>query len=693
MNQHLWLTGDGPPRAAGVTVNCHRGLRGPYTGLGSALRIIIPQLWEQHPELVGAHATEIVTVAPELRPLLGWAPQEFTAVPKLSIRPRDIFYTERLAHGLTGLLLDWARTQASGPAALSFHRADQADHTDQEFLAILLRRAEPALITVTVATQDGEMIPELSQALRDHARAAPAAARPSPPDQRTAAELVRAYVDSDGTSTDPAELAAYAGADPAVRALLHDERAAGLQQRGQWSLLLGAVPYHRERGSDPGESGSGSLLEAAEYCLAMGFFHALLDLGQRGLAVTDPAAHPQRHWLLSGKTGTALATLGRPAAAEPLYREPRRWSARPMVHMNNSYSLAMLGLRRGEADAEIRAHLNNAIAIASLFPDPAERAYYTAIGDSGLAFADVAAGYPQAALDRLSAAITRLDQELEHGAKLGHRSVFAHQRGRILVQLGRLDEAVAGFSDAIRLDPDHPDYYADRGAALVRLGRLAEALRDYDAAIGRTPPWWELHHDRAMARVEAGELAGAVDDLIVAVDLEPGEPDLWVTLAGLLVEAGELPRAAAQAGRGLGFHPGEPRLLCARAQVALEEGRGDQARRDFDLALAADGNLVPALAGRADQAYQAGDHCGALADLSRAIEVEDDPGLRYNRALLYQETGDWQAAISDCTHALGLPGADRGELLRQRDLCRARLGDAAARPGPAVGSRAQVGAP
>ena len=40
-------------------INCHRNLRGPYTGTGEFLRKLVPMVYQQYPDMVIAHATEI----------------------------------------------------------------------------------------------------------------------------------------------------------------------------------------------------------------------------------------------------------------------------------------------------------------------------------------------------------------------------------------------------------------------------------------------------------------------------------------------------------------------------------------------------------------------------------------------------------------------------------------------------------
>ena len=637
------------------------------------MRILVPRIWVQRSDLARAHAIEIAATAPELADLLGEPRRDFASALAGSARIRDRRATRRFAHGAISLLQAWSEEEPE-PLRLSFSRVDEADCTDQEFLAILLRRANPERLQVTVATRSEDVSEELGLALHLHAQRTEEIAEDSPGASRTAADLLSAYIAADGTATDPAEVAAYQNADPALRAALHDERATELDRLGELTWHLGAIPYHRERGTDPREAGSKALLEAASYCLIMGFFDALLDLSQRGLALVDPATQTERYWLLSGKAATALATFGRLDDAEAVYLKVRSLSALPRPHMNNSHALGMLGMRQGHPYTITRGHLSNALAIASLLPDQEERTVNSMVITANLAMQDFEAGHLDEALTALTSDLDRFAADLPSGAHLDHLSVFAHQRATTLVRLDRIEDAISDFSAAIRMDAKNPVYYADRAAALLRLGRLTEALRDYDAAVSRTPPFWELHHDRAAARTLAGDPAGAIEDLTTAIDLEPGELDPWVSMAGLLLELDDPATARARIDQGLAFHPDDPLLICLRAQAHAAQGRTDLAWQDYDLALAGDATLTAALAGRADLAYTAGDHRSAIADLTRAIDTTpDDPDLRYNRALLYQATSDWHAAISDYTHALTLPGTDQDDIHAGLHHCHSQL--------------------
>jgi tetratricopeptide (TPR) repeat protein len=691
MSTHLWIVGqrpvhddpasEDPARGHYTDLDCHRRLRGPYTGVGTLLRALVPRAGRDCPDLTRAHAFEILSIAPELADLVDAPPQTLTELAGKDERTRlyTRVHTRRLAHGVIDLLVSWAEAGDAGPLRLAFADVDEADPTDQEFLALLLRRARPRLIRATVHTRVADLPPELAAALRDHAERsdrAPvrAAARPRDP-----GELLRAYIESDGVAEDPAQLAAYQNADPELRRALHDARAAVLRARPDRTLRLGAIPYHLEHGNDGAEAVR-ALREALDYCLFRGFYEAVADYGHRVRAIVGPDIATDDYWYPSARMGMAYSVLGRAEEAEAIDRGVRRGCTEPIAHMVTGYALAMMYTRhfppeRRDHDVA-REYINNAIAIASLLPDPVESAFHTVFMRNGLALVEMHAGNLKEALRLVTDGLARLGRDLEPGAQRLHRSVLVHNRANVLARLGRLGVSLADFDTVIGLDPHYAEYRVDRAGIRRRLGDTAGALADYDAAVALALPFWELHSNRAAVRAQEGDLEGAVADFTRVVDLEPGELDPWISLVSLLLEVGDLARAQSAIDDGLRHHPGDPQLVCARGQLALQAGRAEQAWRDFAAALDGDGTMVAALAGRATIAYERGDHDAALDDLTRAIGAEaDDPDLLYNRAQVHQAAGHRGAAVDDYTRALDLPGADRAELLLQRGLCYAEIGD------------------
>jgi len=702
--RHLWITAPrrrdraallaeldvAPP--LGPAVDAHRRLRGPYTAAGTIVRHLVPQTRHRFAGLVAAHELEILTVAPELRGVIPSNHETLTsvAVPKERTRFYSRNRTSRLSHGLTEFIRDAAAGAAVGQRSLIIENLEHADPTDQEFVAILLRRLDPGLVTLiigdspaftaTATAADADATP-LPSALARHARRhiADQPSAPEEPEEPGGPELVpqlaAAYVAGHCTSDEPALRAAYHQLDDRQRRLLHDEQADALEAGGQSTLRLGAIALHRERGSDPSGRGAAALVEALDYCIDVGFYDATVELGERGRAVIDWQQQSQLYWIFTTKMTTSLAALGRPAEAHALYEEARALFDRPFVHMQAAYATAMLLTRHYED--ENRDHdaalgwINEAIAIASMLKDPHEQAFHTVFNQNGKALIEAHRGRPAEALQLVSEGLARLDRELAPDEHLLHRSVLLHNRAQVLTGLKRPDEALADYDEIIRRDPRYDEYYFDRGGLLRQLGRYQEALADYDTAIALSPPFREFYYNRADLRAETGDLAGALADFGYVLELSPEYLDARINRAALRTDLGELGAAREDIAAGLELSPADPHLLCLLGRIELAADRGDAAMRALDAAIAADPALPQAWAARAEAAFQAGDLDKALADLDRSLGLAEDPATLFNRGVIHQAREEWDQAEADYGHALDL-APDDPDVRQHLAVCRKR---------------------
>jgi tetratricopeptide (TPR) repeat protein len=667
---HEWYVGGRPAAGAPLEVDCHRRLRGPYTGVGTLLRLLVPGVQARFPELVRRHAIEILSTAPELGTTLDAPPETLASVaaPEEQTRTHPALRTRRLSHGIVDFLTACGAPERLGRLGLSFLNVDEADHTDQECLTLLLRRTSGDRVRVSVHSGTDDLPAELTAVLGAHAARRDVPTVAGQPDTRDENALLLAYVTSDGTSDDPAELAAYEAAGTSRRAALHDARAAALREHGDITWRLGAIPYHLERGSDPAGAGADALLEALRYSVSMGFHHAVIDFGTRGRALVDPKTQMDLYWPLTGRSATALAAT-RPEMAEPPHLDVRRRYPLPMAHLVHSYALAMLYARHYGPDRRdhVTARTYADTAIAPLSPERVEHAFLSAFNSNGLALIEMREGNLEESLRIVRDGLALVRDVVPTGTHRLHKSVLVHNMAGLYSRMGRLEEALAAYTEVLDADPNWQDYYFERAEVRRRLGDPEGALADYDAAELVTPPFWELHFNRAGLRAELGDPAGAVADLERVIDLEPGEVDAWVKLLAVLLDSGDVVGARLRAADALRVHGNSPRLLCVRGQIALEAGDVDAAARDLDLAIAADGHLADALASRAGIAFDRGDTESALRDLRRAIEVTDDPDLYFDRARILESTGRFEAAIGDYTTALGRPNGDRPTIRRERD--------------------------
>lgn len=633
MFRHRWVSGALPAGLPPVlsTVDAHRRLRGPFTAAGTLLRQLVPELLRTRPDLVRAHDIEILTAAPELGTQLRCGRETLTSQASPESRTRYYPYarTVQIGQGLVDLLR--AALAGTGPQTLVVTHADEADRTDAEWLALMLRRVDPALLTVVVVTASSRVADPLGPALAAHCLRQEAPAEASVPDDDPA----RSYVDGDCVSDDPVLLAAYAGLDPSERALLHDRRADELLARAEPSLRLGAICHHREHGSDPSGAGVAALGDALRDCILAGHYDAVLDLGRRCLDLADWSTQPDECWLATVKMTIALSTMGRADEAMAHYDEACARSTSPSVHMQAAYGRAMLYTRYfDEARRDLRkasAWVNTAVSLASLLPEDRRRAYNLTFNENGRALIAMHLGDPAEAMRLIDAGIERMEATFTAGERDLHLSVLRYNRAQLVAKAAPAD-GVREYTAVIGLDPHHPDYYAERAGLLRRLGRNASALADYDAAIEAGLPDVEPHYNRGDLYAELGDLDAAVADFDRVLDLEPDFLAACVNRAALRYELGDTAGALADVAAGLALEPGQPHLLCTRGMLAADTGDLAAAAADYRAAL----RIEPALAGAWTNLgvamFELGDTGEAVRCFDRALAIEDDPTARANRA-------------------------------------------------------------
>ncbi|MDX6354327.1 MAG: hypothetical protein QOF98_1230 [Streptomyces sp.] len=695
--------------------DAHQRSGGPYTAAGALIRALVPGALARRPELVAAHEVEILTVAPDLRDRVPATQETLTslAVPKERTRFYSRMRTLRISHGLMEFLYEllrgaepngaaepygrYERYEPTGSYAFVVDDLDNADATDQEFIAVLLRRMDPAVLTVVAGgtsrllelpTPQGRVEPgtpvgePLSTALARHARRVDCAPAPATPVPATEDGLVlaRRYVAGDCRDDDPAVLAAYGRLDPDERRKLHDERADELQAAGDPTTVLGAYPYHRELGTDPLGTGLEAMKEAMTVCVMHGFYDAVLDFCARGRAITDWENTPRERWTFSTLMPTALSALGRADEAEEICDSARVNLRDPRVHMQVAYSTAMLYTRHrtpNRRDHErATAWINTAIAISQLLPDAASRAFSTVFHHNGLALIESHRGRPLKALELVTEGLATLDRELDTDEQGLHRSVLRHNRAQVLSGLGRYEEALADFRAVIEADPHFPEYHLDLGNLLQRMGRLDEAAAAYETATRLGPPFPELYYNRADLRNGLGDEQGALADFGYVLELDPTFVDAYVNRAGLLLDLDEPAAAERDILAGLALDPDHALLLAALGRLHAERGAPEPSRAAFDRALDADPELVVALCGRAGVAYESGDTGTALADLRRAVELEpDNPVVRFNRAFVLRGAGRLAEALADL-EAAAEQAPDDEDVLTELAQCRAQAAPA-----------------
>jgi len=188
-----------------------------------------------------------------------------------------------------------------------------------------------------------------------------------------------------------------------------------------------------------------------------------------------------------------------------------RWRGKPFS-IAGAGALALEAHRRGDLPAVVEIYT----LILAQVPDYAE-------GHNNR-------GVVLQQLQRYDEALASYDRAI--AIKPGY--VNAHfNRGTVLKKLLRRDEALASYDRALALNPAHVEAHNNRGVLLQELKRYDEALASYDQAIALQPTHAEAHNNLGIVLASKGDMAGAEKMFLQASALKPDFPDPWFNRANI----------------------------------------------------------------------------------------------------------------------------------------------------------------
>lgn len=189
---------------------------------------------------------------------------------------------------------------------------------------------------------------------------------------------------------------------------------------------------------------------------------------------------------------------------------------------------------------------------------------------------------------------------------------------------GELQEAIAGYTEAIRLIPGYSDAFCQRGVLHSGLGAYQESITDLTKAILSKEDFPEAFYHRATSYRLLSEYQKAISDYTEAIRLRIELPDSF-------------------------YYRGFSRYLCGNHQDAIDDLteviRLQPVRQEaFDM--------------RGHAYFQLGEHQKAIDDYTNAIQIQPNANSLLNRGITYRRLGEHQKAIDDYTKAIQLQPDD-----------------------------------
>jgi tetratricopeptide (TPR) repeat protein/2-polyprenyl-3-methyl-5-hydroxy-6-metoxy-1,4-benzoquinol methylase len=201
-------------------------------------------------------------------------------------------------------------------------------------------------------------------------------------------------------------------------------------------------------------------------------------------------------------------------------------------------------------------------------------------------------------------------------AKSGGSALYYSNLGACYRSLGRNDEAIAAFREALRLHPVFVGARYNLAMALEASGSLDEALAEYDAVLRIDPACVEALNNRGSLLSSLGRYEEAVASYRQAVDCCPSAARLHYNLANALSRCGQYEAAAEEYRQTIRRDAAIPEAHNNLATALDALGRGYEALEALERALALRPDYAEA---RINQATI------REAILARELAVELDP--------------------------------------------------------------------
>jgi len=249
-----------------------------------------------------------------------------------------------------------------------------------------------------------------------------------------------------------------------------------------------------------------------------------------------------------------------------------------------------------------------------------------------------------------TAALVRLD-----------RALLLARKGQALLATHRYDQAIAEFTEAVRVKPDSAEAHALRGLAFV-LGRKPDkAIPDCDEALridGKSALAFAARGGAYVERLhqnDDGDHKKAVADCSEAIRLNPGLVWGYVFRSEALADKADYDAALADAEKAIALEPRSPLGYDCRGYVWYSKKEYGKAIDDFTEAVRLDPSDAGALATRGAAWNDKEDYDKAIDDCTEAIRIDPKLARAFNnRGWAWDNRKEYDKAIDDYTEAIRL---------------------------------------
>ena len=149
---------------------------------------------------------------------------------------------------------------------------------------------------------------------------------------------------------------------------------------------------------------------------------------------------------------------------------------------------------------------------------------------------------------------------------------------------GRLEEAIAEYDEAIRLNPQYTLAYNARGAAYNDSGQPEKAIPDFDEAIRLNPQHVSAYNNRGIAYDRLGQYPRAIQNYDEALRLNPESALAYNNRGNAYRHMGQYQQSIENYDEALRLNPESANTYAARSLANTLIGKDTEAQQDVERA-------------------------------------------------------------------------------------------------------------
>ena len=166
--------------------------------------------------------------------------------------------------------------------------------------------------------------------------------------------------------------------------------------------------------------------------------------------------------------------------------------------------------------------------------------------------------------------------------------------GVALKEQGKLEEAINSYNNALSIKPNYAKCYYNKGNALKELGMLGDAIEAYNMAVSINTDYAAAYYNMSLGLRQLGKLDAAIEACKKVIAIEPDHVAAYNNIGNSLMDRGKLNEAVDAYKKAVSIKPDFADAYNNMGSALKAQGKLDKAVNAYKKALCIDPDLIEA---------------------------------------------------------------------------------------------------